>query len=89
MWYLCNNPAHLAPWLVSTNSVKATAEQPTNNGYWQIQYTTFTGNIEVHSMCRTHGKASRLQTSLQYTHSPVPAAAHLPSPKLLAPTLRI
>ena len=33
MWYLCHNPAHLPPWLVSTNSVKATAEQPTNNGY--------------------------------------------------------
>ena len=45
MWYLSYNPAHLPPWLVSTNSVMDTAGQCTNNGYWFEQYTTFTGNI--------------------------------------------
>ena len=34
-------------------------------------------------MHRSHGKASGLQTSLQYTHSPVPAAAHSPQPKAI------
>ena len=33
MWCLSYNPAHLPPWLVSTNSVMDTAGQRTNNGY--------------------------------------------------------
>ena len=32
-------------------------------------------------MHRTHGKASRLQTSFQYALNPIPAAAHPPQPK--------
>ena len=65
-------------WLVSTNSVKATAEQPTNNGYWLQQYTMFMGNIEVykvHLMHRTHGKEPQQQISSSVYPQPVLAAA--------------
>ena len=91
MWYLCCNPAHLPPWLVSTNSVKAMAEEPTNNGYWKVQYTTFMGNIKVHKVyliCRTHGKESQKQINASVCPQPSLSGSNThPNPVLLAPKL--
>ena len=85
-------PSHktsLPPWLVSTNSVKATAEQHTNNGYWLEQYTTFMGNIKlhkVHLMRRTHGKEPQEQISSSVYPQPSPSGSNTcPNPVLLVP----